>query len=240
MENQPLPTPPAALPKPASPWKIVVLIIAVIALSSSITFFLVKRPSLPFLSETKPIPSVAQSHQPAPAVPVSTPTPTAALPASTPSCDVSDNSFCNVLVDLKSALAASNYAGFLAYQNLQSTTCNPDGMFVSVCEGVSKGVIKEGYNIGHNQSEGSLVTKNDYITSVSGYVNTNGPFIYQGSLVSANKGVAVFLNAKKDQLLVFPLKRTDSTWRMDTLLLGGTFTDNSFENLSNSLLDFVQ
>jgi len=155
-------------------------------------------------------------------------------------CDVSDNGFCNILADLKSALSAKKYAGFLAYQNLQSVTCDPDGMFVAICEGEAKGTVKQGYGIGYNQSEGTMVNKNDYVTSVFGYVNSNGPFIYRGSLISGEKGVAVFLNAKKDHILVFPLKRTDGTWRMNTLILGGTFADNSFDSLSNSLLDFVQ
>lgn len=230
---------PAALPKPAFPWGIAVILIVVIGLTASITLFLTKGFSPFFLSQTQPSPSLVKSPQLTPAAPVSTPTPAAALPASTPSCDVSDSAFCKVLADLKSALAASNYAGFLAYQNLQSVTCDPDGMFVAICEGEAKGAVKQGYGIGWNQSEGTMVDKNGYTTSVSGYVKSNGPFIYRGSLVSADKGVAVFLNAKKDYLLVFPLKRTGGSWRMNTLLLGGTFGDKALETLSNSLFNLV-
>ena len=237
---QPIQTP-ATSPKPVFPWGIAVLVIVVIILSVGITLFLVKRSSIPFLSQTKPTPTVVKSSQPE--VPTNVISPSISVtvsPTNASSCDVSDNSFCNVLADLKSALSTNNYAGFLAYQNLQSITCDPDGMFVAICEGAAKGIVKQGYGIGYNQSEGTIVNKNDYGTSVFGYVNSNGPFIYRGSLVSGDKGVAVFLNAKKDHLLVFPLKRTGSTWRMNTLLLGGTFADNSFDSLSNSLLNFVQ
>ena len=248
MKNQPSvpqPIPPAPTPitpvKPAFPWGIVVLVIVVIAVSVGTTLFLVRGSSLPFLSQTKPtlpVPKTGITNTPTNVV--SSPVPVTISPTNALACDVSDNTFCKVLADLKAALSAKNYAGFLAYQNLQSVTCDPDGMFVSICEGEAKGTVKQGYGLGYNQSEGIMVNKNDYVTSVLGYVNSHGPFIYRGSLVSGNKGVAVFLNAKKDYLLVFPLKRTAGTWLMNSLLLGGTFADNSFDSLSNSLLDFVQ
>jgi len=259
MENQqPSPQPiqpvqtPAPSPKTAFPWRIVVLVIVVIALSVGITLFLVKGSSLPFLSKTKPTSTVVKNPQPIePIANTTTPTteispnstlPTnmAVSPTSTSSCEVSDNAFCNVLADLKLALSANNYAGFLAYHNLQSVTCDPDGMFIAICEGVAKGVVKQGYGIGYNQSEETVAAKEGYVTSVSAYVKTNGPFTYRGSLVSGDKGVAVFLNITKDHILVFPMKRSGSTWRMDHLLLGGTFGDNSFDSLSDSLLNFVQ
>ena len=113
-------------------------------------------------------------------------------------------------------------------------------MFISVCEGVAKGVVKQGYSIGYNQSEGTMISKDEYLTTVGNYVKTNGPFIYQGSLVQENKGVAVFLNSNKDHILVFPAKRSGTSWKIDFLLVGGAFGDNSFVNLNNSLLDFVQ
>jgi len=248
MKNQPSvpqPIPSAPTPttpvKPAFPWGIAVLMIVVTAISVGTTLFLVKGSSLPFLSQTKPtlpVPKTAITDTPTNVV--SSPASVTIPPTNALACDVSDNTFCKVLADLKTALSAKNYAGFLAYQNLQSVTCDPDGMFVAICEGEAKGTVKQGYGIGYNQSEGTMVNKNNYITSVSGYINTNGPFIYRGSLVSGDKGVAVFLNGKKDHLLVFPLRRTDGTWRMNSLILGGTFADNSFDSLSNSLLDFVQ
>lgn len=210
MKNQP----------PAFLWGIVILVIVVVTISLS------------FLSQTKPTPI--------PTNVVNSPHPATISPTDIPACDVSDDSFCLVLADLKAALSAKNYAGFLAYQDIQSVTCDPEGMFVAICEGEAKGTVKQGYGIGYNQSEGVMVDKNAYVTSVSGYVNTNEPFIYRGSVVSADKGVAVFLNAKKDYLMVFPLKRTNGDWRMNTLILGGTFADNSFDGLSNSLLNFVQ
>jgi hypothetical protein len=153
-----------------------------------------------------------------------------------PACDVSDNAFCNVLSDIKQSLTAKNYQGLLAYQLTQSVTCDPEGMFVAVCDGAAKGVVKEGYMIGYNQSEGSLLTENNFIKTLSTYVSTMGPFRYQGSLVTGDKGIAVFLNPKKDKILVFPMHRTGATWRMDHVLIGGTFGNTSFENLSANLL----
>lgn len=258
MENQQLSPLPQTVPvqtpviptKPKFPWVIILLVIIVALLSAGLTFFLVKGSSIPSLNQTKTTPTMpAVSIQPTvstvtenvlPTNIVSLPASVTLSPTNATVCDVSDNAFCNVLADLKSALAAKNYAGFLTYQNLQSITCDPDGMYVAICEGVAKGVVKQGYGIGYNQSEGTFVAKNDYVQTVLGYVNSNGPFNYRGSLVSGDKGIAVFLNAKKDHLLIFPMKRSGATWRMDTLILGGTFNDSSFDSLSVSLLDLVK
>lgn len=160
--------------------------------------------------------------------------------SSAQACDVTDESFCIVISDLTAFVSTPNYDGFLAYQNPQSVTCDPEGMAVAICEGAAKGVVKEGFSIGYNQSEGTTLTRDNYLKTVSDYIKTNGPFSYQGSLVSGDKGVAVFLNPKKDHILVFPMKKNGETWEMNHLLVGGTFGDTSFTNLSNSLLDFVQ
>lgn len=251
MENQPpVPQPiqPAPTPvtpiKPVFPWGVVVFVLVIIAVLVGIILFLSQSKPTPPVSQTgitiTPTKTVIFSDSPLSTIVINSPAPVAISPTNAPVCDVPDNSFCSVLADLKTALSAKNYAGFLAYQNLQSVTCDPDGMFVAICEGEAKGTVKQGYGIGYNQSEGTMANNNNYVASVLGYVNTHGPFIYRGSLLSGDKGVAVFLNAKKDYLLVFPLKRTDGTWRMNNLILGGTFADSSFDGLSNSLLDFVQ
>jgi len=256
MENQqpsPQPVQPeqtiAPLPKPPFPWGIVALVIAVGALSVGITLFLVKGTSLLSLSQPKPIPTIVYNPQPTiptakttilPTNTVASPVPTAISPTKALSCEVPDNTYCPVLADLKLSYSSKNYAGFLAYQDLQSVTCDPDGMFVSICEGEAKGMVKQGYGIGYNQSEGTMLLKVDYIKTVDNYINSNGPFNYRGSLVSGDKGITLFLNPNKDHVLLFPLKKTGITWRMNVLILGGTFGDASFDNLSASLLDLVQ
>ena len=220
-------------------WNIVILCALLATFAISATVVALKGYSLPFLSQGKPTVSVdTTGSESASPIPTTTSKP-AATPVPTSSCDVSDNSLCTVIADVKSALSAANYVGFLAYHNLQSITCDPEGMFISICEGVAKGVVKQGYGIGYNQSEGTLTSKEGYVTSVSSYVTTNGPFTYRGSLVSADKGVVVFLNTAKDHVLVFPMKRSGSTWRTNHLLLGGTFGDTAFTTMSTSLLDLV-
>lgn len=244
MENpapivQPISPPP---PKPpANHWKIAFLILIVIVLSVTLTaIFFLKIYSLPAevpsspRNEGGPIPTII-------IIPTVMPTPTPSpIISQNPVCDVPDNSLCRVISDLKSSLAKSDYNGFLTYQNIQSVTCDPDGMFVSVCEGTAKGVVKQGYGIGYNQSEGTVTTKADYLKTVSAYVNGNSPLNYQGTVYQNDKASVLFLNSKKDHVLLFPLKRTGTSWTMDFVLVGGTFNDNSFENLNNSLLDFVQ
>lgn len=166
--------------------------------------------------------------------PAATPTP---MPSKATSCGVSDNGLCNIITDLTSMLTAKNYEGFLAYQNLTTVTCDPDGMAVSVCDGSAKGTVKEGYGIGYNQSEGTLVSRSTYVTTVTGYIATNGPFTLRGTAQSADRATIVFLNGPKDHILVFPMNRTGATWRTGSLLVGGTFGDQSFNNLSNALLN---
>jgi len=229
---QPVRTP-VVPPRPAFPWGIVVpVIVAAAVLSVGITLFLVKGSFVPFLSQIKNTPSSVKKSQ------TTVPTDIPVIPTGT-TCDVSDNAFCIMLADLKSAISSKNYAGFLTYHNRQSVICDPDGMFVAICEEAAKGVVKQGYGLGYNESEGTVATKESYVTSVSAYVKTNGPFSYQGSLVSGDKGIAVFLNPGKDHIIAFPVKRSGSTWRMDHLLLGGTFENEAFTTLSNSLLDLV-
>jgi len=150
-------------------------------------------------------------------------------------CDVSNSAFCNIISDLKQSLTTKNYASFLSYQTMQSTTCDPDGMYVALCEGETKGTVKQGYTIGYNQSEGTLVDKAGYISTLTSYVASNGPFVYRGSLVSGEKAVAVFLNSTKDKILVFPMKQAGATWRGTMTLLGGDF-GGQYTSLSQSIL----
>lgn len=267
MENpatlvQPI-TPPPVQP-PANHAKIAFLILIIIILSVSLTaifflkiyFLLAEVPSsprneggptstpLPIITNT-PIPTIIITPQPTlgagSAVPSEVPSAARGeVEGQNPICDVPDNSLCRVISDLKNALTNKDYNGLLAYQNIQSTTCDPDGMFVTICEGEAKGVVKQGYSIGYNQSEGTVTTKADYLKTVSAYVNGNSPLNYKGTVFQNDKAAVVFLNPKKDHVLLFPLKRTGTSWTMDFILVGGTFGDNSFENLNNSLLDFVQ
>jgi len=155
-------------------------------------------------------------------------------------CEVTDRAFCNVLTDIKNSMAARNYDGVIAYQNMMTVTCDPEGMFVAICEGAAKGAIKEGYSIGYNQSEGTVQTRSGHLASISSYMVQNGPFIYKGSLQSGDKGVIVYLNSDASKLFVLYMKRTGSTWRFDSVLVGGTFGDTSFATLSPSLLDMIR
>lgn len=234
-------------------WKVAFLILFFIILSVALTavFFLKIYSSTPTPSPTPiPLPTtqitpiLSPSNAPIP-INTITPIPTVA-PSSTPVisqnpvCDVPDNSLCRVVSDLKSALEKSDFNGLLTYQNIDSVTCDPDGMFISICEGQAKGVVKQGYQIGYNGSEGTVTLKADYLQTISAYVNNNSPLNYQGTVLQGDKAAVVFLNPSKDHLLLLPLKRTGTSWTMDYVLVGGTFGDNSFVNLNNSLLDFVQ
>lgn len=161
-------------------------------------------------------------------------------PTPTGMCDVADNGLCNIISDIKTGMAAKNYNTVIAYQTPTLVTCDPDGMYVAVCDGVAKGVVKEGYVIGYNESEGSVQTRDQHLAALASYVNTNGPFVYKGSLQSGDKGVIVYLNTDASKLFVLYLKRAGSTWRFSSILVGGTFGDTAFATLSPSLLDRVQ
>jgi hypothetical protein len=166
---------------------------------------------------------------------------TAVTPAPTiASCEVSDAAFCNVLSDIKNSMVAKNYNGVIAYQTITSVTCDPDGMAISVCDGMAKGVVKEGYDMGYNESEGGVQTRDQHLASLASYVANNGPFMYKGSLQSGDKGIIEYLNGDASKLFVLYMKRTGATWRFQTILVGGTWGDNEFINLSPLLLDRVQ
>jgi hypothetical protein len=173
-------------------------------------------------------------------VPVVTPTSQVTGPMSqTEACDVTDSSFCTVIGDIKNFLTTKNYSGFLSYQTLTSITCDPESLFTIVCDGAAKGTVRQGYTIGYNESEGSIVPKDQYVATITNYIQTNGPFRYQGSLVSGDKGVAVFLNPKKDKLLTFPMKRAGATWRMRYVLIGGDY-GGAYGSLSQQILENIQ
>lgn len=162
---------------------------------------------------------------------------TAAALSPTPlPCDVSDRALCTVLSDIKANMETQNYAGVIAYQNISTVTCDPEGMVPAICEGVAKGVVKEGYGVGYNQSEGTILSRDKHLAGLATYISTNGPFLYKGSLQSGDKGVIVYLNADGSKLFVLNMKRTGQTWRFDYVLLGGTFGDTRYANLSPELL----
>ena len=165
----------------------------------------------------------------------STPSPTSAT-----ACEVSDGAFCNVLSDIKNSMAAKNYVGVIAYQTTSTVTCDPDGMAIAICDGVAKGVTKEGYSMGYNESEGNIQTRDAHLASLASYVASNGPFIYKGSLQSGDKGIIEYLNSDASKLFVLYMKRSGATWRFQTILVGGTWGDSAFINLDPSLLDNVQ
>ena len=162
-----------------------------------------------------------------------TPTPAGA-------CEVADSGLCNIISDIKTGMAAKNYNTVISYQTPTLVTCDPDGMYVAVCDGVAKGVVKEGYTLGYNQSEGSVQTRDQHLAALASYVNTNGPFVYKGSVQSGDRGVIVYLNTDASKLFVLYLKRAGLTWRFSSILVGGTFGDTAFATLSPSLLDRVQ
>jgi len=156
--------------------------------------------------------------------------------SSTQACEVGDSAFCNVLNDIKTSMAIKNYSGVIAYQNTTTVTCDPDGMAITICDGMAKGVEKVGYAIGYNQSEGGVHTREEHLASIASYINENGPFLYKGSLQQADKGVIVYLNGDGSKLFVLHMKRAGATWRFDIVLVGGTWGDTSFTNLDPSLL----
>jgi len=171
---------------------------------------------------------------------VSPASPNASLGGPTPSCEVSDSAFCNVLSDIKNSMAANNFAGIVAYQTTTPVTCDPDGMAISICDGKAKGVVVEGYGVGYNQSEGNILTKDVHLASLASYVANNGPFFYKGSYQQGDKGVIVYLNGNASNLFVLFMKRAGATWRFSTILIGGVFGDTAFATVSPSLLDRVQ
>jgi len=158
-------------------------------------------------------------------------------PSLTQACEVGDNAFCNVLNDIKTSMAGNNYSNVIAYQNTTTVICDPDGMAIALCEGMAKGVVKEGYAIGYNQSEGGIHTREQHLASIASYIAESGPFIYKGSLQDGDKGVIVYLNADGSKLFVLRMKREGNTWRFSTVLVGGTFGDTSFTTLNPSLLE---
>jgi len=161
-------------------------------------------------------------------------------PMLSPACEVSDSAFCNVLSDIKSAMAGKNYVGLIAYQTTSTVICDPDGMAIAICDGAPKGAVKVGYSIGYNESEGSVHTRDAHLASLASYVSENGPFFYKGSLQSGDKGMIVYLNGDASKLFVLYMKRSGATWRFQTILVGGTWGDEEFTSLKPSLLERVQ
>jgi hypothetical protein len=152
-------------------------------------------------------------------------------------CEVSDNAYCNVLSDIKSAMASGNYGDLLVYQTPTSITCDPDGIAMADCEGKTKGTVIEGYMVGYPQSEGALVRRDGYITSLTNFI-AGEPFSYYGSVVKGDKGIAIFVNASKSRMVAFPLIRTGATWRTNVTLFGRNLQPGSdYLTLPQSLLE---
>jgi hypothetical protein len=145
-----------------------------------------------------------------------------------------------VLSDVKHLIEAKNYTDLIAHQATTTVTCDPDGMAIAICDGAAKGVVKTGFIIGYNQSEGTIQTKDQHLVSINSYITGNGPFTYKGSLQTGDKGMIVYLSADVTKLFVLYMKRTSGSWRITSILVGDTWGDDEFINLKSTLLDRVQ
>lgn len=148
-------------------------------------------------------------------------------------CDYSDQAFCTILSQVKSAVASKDITSILPLINPQSTTCDPDGMYTPICDGVPKGVVKQGYMVGYHQSEGAVYDSTNFIKAVNNYLNSNNTIKYQDERFTQNKSIIVFLDSDQKKLLAFPIINSGS-WKISYLILGNA--TNDFINLDETIL----
>lgn len=150
-------------------------------------------------------------------------------------CEVTDTSLCSVIATIKQAIAVKTFNSVIAMQSLQSVTCDPDGMAIAICEGEAKGVVKQGYLMGYNQSEGAIVNKDHYLDTLISYVSENSPLTYKGAVSSGDKAMMAYISADGDNLLAFPFRKTNGSWKL-LYALYGIATDD-FKNFSPAILN---
>jgi hypothetical protein len=160
------------------------------------------------------------------------PSPTTTVSA----CSSNDQSFCDFVTKIRGQIDSKNYSAIADEQKINSVTCDPNGMFVQICEGVAAGEKRTGYSTGRVQSEGSIISKVD-LTSMFNNSFNSGEFTYHGSLNKDAKGVVVYLNNTKDKLFaIFALKEVNG-WIPSMELTGAGQSIDVFVNMDPSILE---
>ncbi len=141
-------------------------------------------------------------------------TPTLSMP-----CNLQNAENCKTVDGIKTAIENKKYSDLLPYYELNTVDCpEPGGYPIQVCEGKTQGTKVSGYNVGYNYSEGGLLSKDYFLTTINDYVNQSGPFVFKSYNETSN--IIHYLSADERSMFDVHFKNTTDGLKIDYLLLG--------------------
>lgn len=155
-------------------------------------------------------------------------------------CSASDQAFCDLLPTLKTLVENGDFTQLTEFVEPATSHCDPNGFAYNqeLCRGIPSTGSAKGYSVGYNQSEGSVLTKSQFVKTLNDYKEKGKPFSYHGSIQQGEKGIVVYLSKDKSQLFTLLMKKSNLKWRIESVLLGVTSKD--FLDLDPVVLTYFQ
>src|SRR3989344_3333975 len=88
-----------------------------------------------------------------------------------------------------------------------------------VCNAVNDGVIKSGFSIGRYQSEGTTLSAEEYIKSLSSNFMTNKNLVYFGQITATPSGL-VWLDKNNNNFVAFFVENKSGQWLLTSTIFG--------------------
>lgn len=156
-----------------------------------------------------------------------------------PESSTSTSSYSDFLGKIKTLTTSNNFSSLIELQSTDEIECDPNADYIfSICEGVSKEEIKTGYWLGRNQSEGSILPKNEYTNEIKTYFNEYSPFKFVGEKQTDDKALIVFKGKPvqgRDTMIAFQAKN-ENGWKISAIVYGPLTEE--YEKLDDILFNF--
>lgn len=134
-----------------------------------------------------------QNNNPTPAP---TPTPEAQATATpTPEATTSApfSTFENLSAEVQKLVSANDVVGLVNQQITTEIECDPNAEYIfTVCEDATETESRDGYNLGRVESEGSILSKAEYIKQLQDIFSSSSPYTFVDEKQNGNKAVIVF------------------------------------------------
>jgi len=154
-------------------------------------------------------------------------------------CKSKDTAFCQDVEKYRSIVSSEDPKELITKTMESQLTCDSSSPFPMpfVCNGIKDGEKTYGYQIGYNQSEGSMLSRGEYEELLTISFNDNN-FHYQGSHSLNDRGIIVFTDTPEEDLFALYLLKDEKGWQVKQLMLGVVSDD--FLRIDSRLLDFIR
>lgn len=120
-------------------------------------------------------------------------------------------------------LRDSHFEQLSTLQPQTEVTCNDEAPYnPTICQGQPNGTRVSGYTIGYEASEGSIYSRDQFIQTLTNYVNDHGPFSYGSNRIDGNTASITLYNHARDWKLAVVLNKDnpEHLWKIQYTLLG--------------------